>query len=531
MWRAAVVGILLLALAAVVGLVVERRAVAERWLLAELRSRGGVEEPSLRVSRLDTSGVELRDVSAGPAEAERVVLTWTPRTLLRGRAVELRVVGLRVGLELDGGGSAAPAGGLPRAAPGTLPVDRIRAEDVRIDVGYPAGRASLDGSFSLEGETAHFTGRLTTSTAAVRLPDLLLEARGERSGAELTFELTATDAPGCLALRAEGRHDPGTGVGHALVYLDAAQLGSGRLDPVELVPALGAWVVAASGRLEGHGRIGWGPDAPRQSVDLALRDLDLELAAARFEDINTSLHLEGPPWPPPLPRGQLLSMASFDFGLALENGLVSYGILENGAVELTRAEWDFAGGHVRTAGALDLRADVQALTLVIEDVDLAELLARVDLSGLEGEGRVSGYLPLFRRKGKLGIRAGRLATDATGWVRYRPASEVGAISGQQAGFGEALRALRDFRYESLEMSLDGDPQGVMRVGLRLQGRNPDYYGGHPVDFNVDLEAPLFAAFESARAGYEMPEAIARRLVGVTEPLRPTPPLDCKPGGG
>ena len=100
-----------------------------------------------------------------------------------------------------------------------------------------------------------------------------------------------------------------------------------------------------------------------------------------------------------IPSGQLVSMARVDFGLELTDGLVKFGVDRAGVLSLASAEWQFAGGSVRTRGTLDLFAEEQALALEVAGVELEQLLALVNLDGLSGTGKISGRLPLRLRPG------------------------------------------------------------------------------------------------------------------------------------
>ncbi|MDJ0847625.1 MAG: YdbH domain-containing protein [Myxococcota bacterium] len=539
--------------AGVAFLVKERRPLAERALAAVLRAQG-FPDARVHVRQLGLSGAELSDLDPdgrGAATLDHLAVRWTPSGIRQGRVEELEATGLTLRISLDDQGAVSlgdggPGASRPAALPTParqvpareLPIGRGSIEDLEVALDTPVGPARFSGRVELSGTSARLEGRLRAAVldlgaaGEVSVPALEVEGRGELREDGLHFEASVADAPRCLELRAVGRHDLATGAGEASVTLDRAQLGRGALEAPKLVPAAQPLLRAATGRIEGGGTVHWGGDETGSAVRVAVRDMDLDTTLARFEEIDTELEIDGPPWPPPIRRGQRITMKLFDFGLVLTDGQVSYGVLPNGAIEIERAEWRFAGGRVRTAGALDLRAEEQALLLLIEDVDLARLLELVNLTGLEGEGTVSGRLPLFRRKGRLEIRGGVLSTDAQGWVRYRAGPEVGAVTSQQTGFAEALRALRDFRYESLEVSLDGDPQGVVQIGLKLRGQNPTYFAGHPVDFNLNLEAPISAAFRSARLGSELPESIARQLVPGSEPGRPEPEtVDCTPPAG
>ncbi len=541
---------LALLLVGAAALVSQRARLVERAFSTALRARG-FPEARMSVTRLDLDGAELRNVSAGPGLAlERIVLRWSSAGLRQGRVDEIEAEGLALAVALDEAGVSFPglpppsapprgeAGEDPGRAllPAALPIGRASIEDVEVAVETPWGPARLTGRAELGAARGRFEGRLAPAVLAlgaageVNLPALDVAAVAELDAGGIDFEASAADPPGCLSLRAEGRHDLASGAGQAAVTLERARLGPGALEATQIVPAARALLQSARGSVEGSGTLRWGDDEARSHVDLAARGIDLVTTLARFEQIATELRIEGPPWPPPVRRGQLVSMELFDFGLALTDGEISYGILPDGTIEITRAEWAFAGGRVRTAGALDLGAEEQALLLVIEDVDLARLLELVNLTGLQGAGRVSGRLPLFRRSGELEIRGGELATDDQGWIRYAAGPEVEAVESTQSGLGEALRALRDFRYESLAVTLDGNPQGVVEIGLSLKGRNPTYFAGHRVDFNLNLEAPLFTTLRSTRLGTELPDAITRRLVpGAEAPA--APPVDCRSPAG
>ena len=84
------------------------------------------------------------------------------------------------------------------------------------------------------------------------------------------------------------------------------------------------------------------------------------------------------------------------------------------------AAWSFAGGTIRSAGRVDLLAEERQILLRVEDVELAELLALVNLEGLSGEGRLSGKLPLTLHADGIRIHAALLESSEGGWLRYRP---------------------------------------------------------------------------------------------------------------
>jgi len=205
-------------------------------------------------------------------------------------------------------------------------------------------------------------------------------------------------------------------------------------------------------------------------------------------------------------------MARVDFGLQLDNGVVRYGLNPDGTIEIERAEWEFAGGRIHTAGRFDPMADEQELLLEVEDVDLAQLLALVPLDGLSGEGRIGGRLPLVRRGEVLEIRDGSLRGDAAGgWLRYAAAGGIAGLASSQHDVQVTFSALENLRWESLELGMDGDTQGVVDIRLHVSGRNPEYQDGRPVEFNLNVDSRLADLLRREAATYRIPAEIEKRI--------------------
>jgi hypothetical protein len=53
----------------------------------------------------------------------------------------------------------------------------------------------------------------------------------------------------------------------------------------------------------------------------------------------------------------------------------------------------------------------------------------------------------------------------------------------------------------------------MTVGLQLRGANPELYEGHPIELNVNLEAPILPLALAGRDALELPAAVRRALEG------------------
>jgi hypothetical protein len=212
------------------------------------------------------------------------------------------------------------------------------------------------------------------------------------------------------------------------------------------------------------------------------------------------------------PPGQLVSIASLDIGLELTDGLIEFELRPDGLIDLQEAEWQWAGGTLRTTGLLDPALDSQDLVLLVEAVDLAELLALVDLEGLEGTGSLEGVIPVFRRGESIEIRQGELRGTAEGGrIRYRSTHAALALADRGHGVEQLLGALDDFHYDALEIRVDGDTRGEVEVAVHLGGFNPNFRRGRRVEFNLNIEARLADLVRAGLFAYRVPEVILKRL--------------------
>jgi hypothetical protein len=392
----------------------------------------------------------------------------------------------------------------------------FRLPDHDLEVRGIAVDADLDRETGLPSGTLRVEALVDTSEPP-RFPKLAVDGTLEASAAKVGFDVTAASQDRQLEISARGTHDSATGRGEAYVRMKPVEFAADGLQPDVLSPLLGQSIEAASGGVEARGAIGWGGgEAIRGGLDLAMRDLSVSSEQGSFERLNAAVRVGGP-WPPSTPPGQLVSMARIDFGLELTNGLVAFQIRPDGVPDLASAEWTFAGGTIRTRGATDLTAETQELTLNLDNVDLSQLLALVDLEGLTGSGRLEGKIPVLRRGSTLEIRDGKLSgTKEGGWIRYRAAPGIAGIAAQQTGFDVTLAALENFRYDELIATVNGDTAGPVNVSIRLVGKNPDRFEDRPVDFTLNLEAHLVDLLRKATAVYQIPAEIEKRLQEMSE---------------
>jgi hypothetical protein len=170
------------------------------------------------------------------------------------------------------------------------------------------------------------------------------------------------------------------------------------------------------------------------------------------------------------------------------------------------------GGHVTLDPVtLHLGAPAQQIKLNVDRISLANLFQLFAVSGLTGEGNLSGTIPVTLFPAGLAIDHARLDAQEPGRLSYDSSKGPAALSNTADSVKMALSALSDFHYDKLSIDLDRAATGDTALGLHVSGRNPSFYNGYPVEFNLSVTGRLDEALRKGLAGYQVPDMIRERL--------------------
>lgn len=250
------------------------------------------------------------------------------------------------------------------------------------------------------------------------------------------------------------------------------------------------------------------------SGDLELAGVSADYEGVPMQGVAFKAGLESL-WPVRLKAPAHLSAARLGSRLPLEK--VEVGVASKGGnllrLELESAVW--AGGRVKaTPFVFDFTHPVFQTRLSVAEIDLQKVLAGAEMEQIEGQGVLSGEVPLDLRRDGLYVKKGRLSAGAGGgWIKYASGMVDSApiiyldqfedlvAQGEQA---LAMKALDNFRFTKLEADLDRDPNGGLDADLHLAGSNPELIKGQPFEFNVRLSGQVEEAVKRSlfRTGWE-----------------------------
>jgi hypothetical protein len=221
------------------------------------------------------------------------------------------------------------------------------------------------------------------------------------------------------------------------------------------------------------------------------------------------------------PPHQHVRIGMINPGIKAQNGDVFFAFLPGRRVAIEQAQFDFASGKLTlTPATIALGADETRFQLNLRDVDATALAAALNIPGLAATGHIEGNFPLLLTRRSAYIENGILQSQGDGGtLSYLGHAGDGATGAARAAFD----ALRDFRYDTLRLTLNGDLPGGIVSQIQIAGHGSaapagpvssvsvsgrETADGAPFDFQIDVTAP-FPSLAPAPAAPDQPLAAPR----------------------
>ena len=314
-------------------------------------------------------------------------------------------------------------------------------------------------------------------------------------------------------------HRLSNGVGRALLDVPGIRFGEG-LQPEELTRLTEGVVALVTGNLSGQGRIAWaGRGAVKSTGEFTLRDTDLAASFGPVTGLNTTvrftdlLGLETAP-------GQVATVKTINPGILVENGVVRYSLLPGRLVRVERGEWPFMGGRlILQETILNFnRPTAKRLTFEVVGLDAKTFVDSMGFKEIGATGVFDGVLPMIFDEGGGRIVGGRLdSRPGGGTLAYN-----GVVNKANLGTvgGLAFDALRDLRFASMIIRLDGLLDGEFATRLTVEGvglgntstqRLIRSINRIKFKFNVSIKGPFRALIATAKSFRDPQDVISGAL--------------------
>jgi hypothetical protein len=334
---------------------------------------------------------------------------------------------------------------------------------------------------------------------------------------EAAFAYVLTTPEGYRLGAGEGFHHMETASGETVLTLENLTFSPQGLQPNRISPALKGIVNDADGKMDGTVRFAWGREELVSEATLDFREISFAgptQAVTRTKNVSGTIQLTDI-FPVTTNGFQTISVEGVDMdALQLGQGVITFEMPGDESVTISEASFPWFGGTLGVYDATAGFAGEATIPLRAEGADLNQIFEYVDIEGLSGEGIISGELPVIFEGGRARIENGVFKSEGPGVIRYAgQASEAASQAGQDAQV--AFDILRDLRYNSLEVSVNGALDGRLEFQMNFEGTGDvtlnNASGRVPVIYRINLDAALLELLRQANLSRDIQLQIEKGL--------------------
>ncbi|WP_395021178.1 YdbH domain-containing protein [Dongia sp.] len=375
----------------------------------------------------------------------------------------------------------------------------------------PLNAKNVSASLKSQGGKIDITLNAASWTGPSGIGPGNLDGKATLDGNNLTAVAKVGIPTAKATMTAKGNYDLGSGKGKFDIDLPEVTFAPGGLQPKDLMADLAHTTDDIAGTIAAKGPVLIDKNGVTSKVAVTLKNLSGKLGPIALRNLNSVVEIEKP-WPLTTAADQEVSIELADVGLPLTNGLVRFKIDGGETLSLKQSELEMMSGKVTLDPVtLKLGAPAQQIMLNVDKIALGSMFELFAVAGLTGEGVLSGKIPVTLFPAGLAIDHAKLTAGGPGTLKYNQEQAPAALANAGDSVKMALSALSDFRYDKLEIDLDRKATGDTELGLHIAGRNPSFYNGYPVEFNLSVAGRLDEALRKGLAGYQVPDMIRERL--------------------
>lgn len=210
-----------------------------------------------------------------------------------------------------------------------------------------------------------------------------------------------------------------------------------------------------------------------------------------------------------------ISTGQINIGLPVTLSPLSYELIkdaERSWITIPPLTASLLGGRVYLPALhFDLSDPNMIFLISLRDFNLSSILELYAEKGLYGEGLIDGQLPVQITKEGIRIQSGNVGTVQPGVIRYQPDESLDAMAASNVGLRLALDALSNLHYQLLDMQVDYHPNGDLLLSTRLQGNNPEWQQGRPIDLTLTVEDNIPTLLRALQVTGRIRDAVDRHF--------------------
>lgn len=278
------------------------------------------------------------------------------------------------------------------------------------------------------------------------------------------------------------------------------------------------------GSVSGTGRIDWDAEGVTSSGTFSTDGIDVAAPFGPVKGARGTIEFTDLLGLTTAPN-QRLAIDAVNPGIEIYDGVVTYRIVEGELLQLGGGTWPFMGGTL-TMRPVDIRfgaSEVRSYVIVIEGLEASQFVQNMELGNLAANGVFDGVVPIiFDENGNGRLENGVLTSRPPGGnVAY-----IGELTYEDMGFfaNYAFSALRDLKYDRMEIFMDGPLTGELVTRVRFDGIGQGETAESnfvtravadlPIELRINIRAPFYQLITSLRSLYDPSAVRDPRSIGL-----------------
>lgn len=398
---------------------------------------------------------------------------------------------------------------LGKVVTGTFAGTALKLDAVPLDMYDGAGNWRFDGSdLAVTGASLWVKDREKVARFyPLQTRDATMQLHSTTFTAQALLREAKTDR---VIVDTRITHDLDTALGHAELLVPGITFDK-QLQPEMLTYYTQGVVADVFGTVTGRGDIDWNRNGVTSTGDFGTQNADFAAQFGPVKGVTGTVHfsnllaLETPP-------RQHLTVKSINPGIEVNNGDVWFQLAPNRVLLVEGGEWPFIDGTMKLLPTRMVigSSETRRFTLMIEGINAAKFVQRLELANISATGIFDGSLPLVFDENGGRIDGGLLVSrppggniSYVGELTYKDLSPMGNF---------AFDALKSLDFSRMEITLQGNIDGEIVTQMHIDGvkqgkgakRNflTRRFEKLPVVFNINIRAPFYQLIGSFKSLYD-----------------------------
>ncbi|KPA51731.1 hypothetical protein VT25_16650 [Photobacterium leiognathi subsp. mandapamensis] len=226
-------------------------------------------------------------------------------------------------------------------------------------------------------------------------------------------------------------------------------------------------------------------------IDLATHRITGEYEAFRFGNVHSHIQLALSSTDVKTQSPLEISADYLDIGVPMSNPrLLAEFDTSKDYYHIAHGTTELYGGNISIEPiTITSLSNIKQVPVTVSGVDLARVIAEADQDNIELTGRIDGVIPIALEDGSIVIRNAKLQTQKPGGVlRYIQGSTIDKKIKEAGTYSplNIVEVLDNYHYNSIAFAFDYAKSGDLSLKTRIEGKNPDFQDGRPINVNLKL---------------------------------------------